>query len=138
MTEVQVLKMLKSSRHATEVEEVLETIGAREFGPGESPLRELAQIGFLLRQGVTVSQITSLYQTDHFPALRSPEAQSALVQLVEREGHETIISQVKFLPDEDSCRYLASENHQFEVAFFLSFLQLSKGTSVFCSLKYNR
>lgn len=95
VSEVQVLKMLKTARHATEVEEILETINAREFGPGESPLRELAQIGFLLRQGVAVSQITGLYQADHFPALRSPEAQSALVQLVEREGHETLISQVR-------------------------------------------
>jgi len=86
--------MVKASRHATEVEEILELIRAREFGPGESPLRELAQIGFLLRQGVTVNQITSVYHADHFPALRTPEAQSALVQLVEREGHETLISQV--------------------------------------------
>jgi hypothetical protein len=50
---------------------------------------------FLVRHGVTVYEITSVYhETDQFPALRTPTAQSALVSLVEREGHGALISQV--------------------------------------------
>ncbi|PSN29187.1 hypothetical protein C0J52_25667 [Blattella germanica] len=84
----------QETKMATEVEELMKFVRAKEFGPGESPLRELAKIGFLVRQGVSVNEITTLYQADKFPALRSPEAQSAMVQLVEREGHGTLISQV--------------------------------------------
>lgn len=80
---------------AREVEEIMETLHAKEFGPGEAPLRELATIGFLVRQGVSVNEINeSLYKTDNFPALKTPEAQNALVQLVEREGHGPLITQV--------------------------------------------
>lgn len=85
---------VEETKMATEVEELMKFVRAKEFGPGESPLRELAQIGFLVRQGVSVNEITTLYEADHFPALRTPEAQSAMVQLVEREGEGTLISQV--------------------------------------------
>jgi hypothetical protein len=80
---------------AQEVEEIMEELNAREFGPGEQPLRELATIGYLIRQGVTDNEINeTLYRTDKFPALKTPDAQNALVQLVERKGHGPIISQV--------------------------------------------
>jgi len=84
----------EETKMVTEVEEFMKFVRAKEFGPGESPLRELAQIGFLVRQGVSVNEITALYEADHFPSLRTPEAQSAMVQLVEREGHGALVSQV--------------------------------------------
>lgn len=87
-------QIYEEAKHAREVEEILEFVGAKQFGPGENPLRELAQIGFLVRNGVTVSEITNLYYEDYFPALKTPEAQSAMVQLVEREGHSALISEV--------------------------------------------
>ncbi|XP_023246864.1 titin-like [Copidosoma floridanum] len=80
---------------AQEVEEIMELFHASEFGPAEQPLRELATIGYLVRQGVTVHEINeSLYKTDKFPALKTPDAQNALVQLVERQGHGPLITQV--------------------------------------------
>lgn len=80
---------------AREVDEMMELLDAKEFGPGESPLRELATIGYLVRQGVSVNEINeSLYRTEMFPALKTPDAQNALVQLVERKGHGPLISQV--------------------------------------------
>lgn len=85
---------VEETKMATEVEELLKFVRAKEFGPGESPLRELAQIGFLVRQGVSVNEITTLYEADRFPALRTPEAQSAMVQVVERQGQGALISQV--------------------------------------------
>lgn len=97
ITEVTVEKIIKEHEKniAREVEELMDVMNANEFGPGESPLRELATIGFLVRQGVSVNEINeSLYRTDKFPALRTPDAQNALVQLVERQGHGPLITQV--------------------------------------------
>lgn len=97
VTEVKVEQVIKEQVEeiAKEVEELMTILHAPDFGPGELPLRELATIGYLVRQGVSVNEINeSLYQTDKFPALRTPDAQSALVQLVEREGHGPLISQV--------------------------------------------
>lgn len=79
---------------AKEVTEILEQIKAKEFGPGEHPLRELAEIGYLVRNGITVKEVTVLYHEDKFPSLKSPEAQSALVNVVERKGHGPLISEV--------------------------------------------
>ncbi|KAK2586833.1 hypothetical protein KPH14_009772, partial [Odynerus spinipes] len=95
--EITVEEILETEREhiAREVEEILEVLQAKEFGPGETPLRELATIGYLVRQGVSVTEINeSLYTTDKFPALRTPDAQNALIQLVEREGHGPLITQV--------------------------------------------
>lgn len=80
---------------AREVDEIMELLDVKEFGPGESPLRELATIGYLVRQGVSVNEINEcLYRTEIFPALKTPDAQNALVQLVERKGYGPLISQV--------------------------------------------
>jgi len=80
---------------AREVDNIMEMLDAKEFGPGESPLRELATIGYLVRQGVSVNEINEcLYRTEIFPALKTPDAQNALVQLVERKGHGPLITQV--------------------------------------------
>lgn len=80
---------------AREVEEIMEFFKAPEFKAAEKPLRELAAIGYLVRHGITVHEINeSLYRSDDFPALKTPDAQNALVQLVEREGHGALITQV--------------------------------------------
>lgn len=79
---------------AREVKEVLELVKAKEFGPGENPLRELAEIGYLHRSGITVREITVLYGEDKFPHLKTPEAQNAMVNVVDRKGHGPLISEV--------------------------------------------
>lgn len=87
-------KDLENFKIADEVNEILDMIEASKFGTGEMPLRELATIGYLVQRGITVNEITHLYNADSFPALKYPESQAALVQLVEREGHGTLISEV--------------------------------------------
>lgn len=94
-TQKGIIKMVESdSRAVAEINELLEVINAKEFGPGESPLRELAKIGFMMRSGITTEQIESLYDSQYFPALRVPQSQSALVRLVERQGHGALITEV--------------------------------------------
>lgn len=95
--EVSVEQIIEEQKEniAEEVEDIMDLFSAPEFGPAEQPLRELATIGYLVRQGVTVYEINeSLYRTDKFPALKTPDAQNALVQLVERKGHGPLITQV--------------------------------------------
>lgn len=91
---VEELIVKEEMKMAKEVTEILEQIKAKEFGPGESPLRELAEIGYLVRNGITVKEVTVLYNEDKFPSLKTPEAQSALVNVVERKGHGPLISEV--------------------------------------------
>lgn len=91
---VKKIKITKKKQLNKAIEETLEFTKAIEFGPGENPLRELAEIGFLFRNGVTVNDVTVLYHADKYPSLKTPEAQSAMVNLVERQGHGALISQV--------------------------------------------
>ena len=94
-TQKGIIRMVEGdSRVVAEINELLEVINAKEFGPGESPLRELAKIGFMMRNGLTTEQIESLYDSQYFPALRVPQSQSALVRLVERQGHGALITEV--------------------------------------------
>lgn len=79
---------------AKEITEILETIKVKEFGPGENPLREIAEIGYLLRNGITTKEITVLYHEEKFPSLKTPEAQSALVSVIERKGYGPLVSEV--------------------------------------------
>ncbi|KAI8118244.1 Titin [Lucilia cuprina] len=82
-------------RQHKEVNLLLETIEAESFGViGESALRDLATMGLLIRHGCTILEIIYMYEQNIFISLKKPEAQSALVQLVEREGHEELISQI--------------------------------------------
>lgn len=50
VTVVKVQEIIKTQKvkMAKEVDDIMDLMNAREFGPGESPLRELAQIGYLL------------------------------------------------------------------------------------------
>lgn len=94
-TQKGIIRMVESdTRVAAQINDLLEVINAKEFGAGESPLRELAKIGFMMRSGITTEQIESLYDSQYFPALRVPQSQSALVRLVERQGHGALITEV--------------------------------------------
>jgi hypothetical protein len=54
---------------ATQVEEVLQFVNAAEFGPAESPLRELATVGLLLRHGMTVDEVRDEDKRDDYRLL---------------------------------------------------------------------
>lgn len=89
-------KIIRKSemKMAKEVTDMLEFVRAKEFGPGQRPLREIAEIGYLLNNGITVKEVTVLYEEDKFPSLKTPQAQSAMVNVVERKGYGALISEV--------------------------------------------
>lgn len=99
---------IENFKVAEEVNSILETIQAHQFGSGERPLRELATIGHLLKKGVEKTEIIQLYNADFFPALKLPESQSALVQLVERQGYENLIAEALNVESTDDENLLAS------------------------------
>lgn len=85
--------IIEISQHE-DVTTILETIDTEIFKAGEKSLRDLATISVLLTYGLEISEITYLYEANIFPTLKDPETQAALVQLVEREGHEELIAQI--------------------------------------------
>ncbi|CAH1113157.1 unnamed protein product [Psylliodes chrysocephalus] len=89
-------KIIRKSelKMAKEVSQMLKFTSPKEFGPGENPLREIAEIGYLLKNGITVKEVTVLYEEDRFPSLKSPQAQSAMVNVVERKGYGPLVSEV--------------------------------------------
>lgn len=54
---------LRTPTAALEVDETLDRVELTEFGPAESPLRELATIGVLTRHGITTEQVTRFYES---------------------------------------------------------------------------
>uniref|UniRef100_A0A182JHS2 Ig-like domain-containing protein n=1 Tax=Anopheles atroparvus TaxID=41427 RepID=A0A182JHS2_ANOAO len=99
---------VESVKNSVEVREILTNLKAKEFGPGEAPLRDLATIAFMVKHGVTVSEITSFYQANHFPALQKPESQSAMVLLLEREGYANIVTEILTETDMDETQLAAT------------------------------
>lgn len=77
-----------------EVNQILISIGLSKFGVCETALRELATIGCLLQKGTTVYDVMRMYDADIFPYLKIPESQAAMVQLVERHGYGSIITDI--------------------------------------------
>lgn len=82
---------LKSSE---EVNAIMKKLEGKSFTTGESSLRDLATISFMVEKGLQVKEIEKLFQANLFPELQSPEAQCALVQLLERHGLATLVSDV--------------------------------------------
>lgn len=114
---------IENFKIAEEVNSILETIQAHQFGSGEQPLRELATVGHLLAKGVEISEIMKLYSADFFPALRMPESQSAMVQLVERQGYETLITEIL-----NSVESIEDENLLASTVGFRAFMRLVEVT----------
>lgn len=115
---------LENFKVADEVNAILETIEAHQFGSGERPLREIATVAHLLKRGVEISEIIQLYDNDFFPALKLPESQSALVQLVERQGYENLIAEI--LHDSSS----EDENLLASTVGFRAFMRMVEVTKV--------
>lgn len=106
--EVFSVEEMENFKVADEVNAILETIEAHQFGSGERPLRELATVGHLLRRGIEIMEIIQLYDANFFPALKLPESQSALVQLVERQGYENLIAEILHATSSEDENLLAS------------------------------
>lgn len=88
------LKDINDLKNSKEVNEILSKLSGKNFGTEEESVKELATVSFMLQSGLSTSDVQKLFQANQFPNLQKTESQSALVQLLEREGHETIVSEI--------------------------------------------
>lgn len=88
------LKDINDLKTSDEVNSMLKKLQDKNFPSGEESLRELATIAYMIQKGLEVSNINKLFQANLLPALQTPESQCALVQLLERHGHATFVSEV--------------------------------------------
>jgi len=88
------LKDINDLKNSKEVNEILSKISGKNFGAEEESVKELATVSYMLQSGLSTNDIQKLFQANQFPNLQKTESQSALVQLLEREGHETIVSEI--------------------------------------------
>jgi hypothetical protein len=82
---------LKSSN---EIDEIMNKFTTHDFGKEKESIRELATVSYMLQNGLSTSEVQKLFQSSLFPSLKTTESQSALVQVLEREGHAKIVSDI--------------------------------------------
>lgn len=88
------LKDMNDLKNSKEVNEMMKKLEDKSFTTGGDSLRELATIAYMIQSGLKVCDIEKLFQMNLFPDLETPESQCALVQLLERHGHATLVSEV--------------------------------------------
>jgi Immunoglobulin I-set domain len=87
-------KDIHDLKNSAEVNELMRKVESKDFKTGAEPLRELVTIAFMVQKGLAVGDVEKLYQANIFPELQTPESQCALVQLLERQGHAGLVSEV--------------------------------------------
>lgn len=88
------LKDINDLKTSAEVNELMTKLENKSFKTGTESLRELVTISFMMQKGLSVEEVDKLFQANVFPELQTPESQCALVQLLERHGHATLVSEV--------------------------------------------
>ena len=88
------LKDINDLKASKDVDDIMKHFHSKSFTSGESTLRELATIAFMIQKGLDPKEIDKLFQNNLFPDLKTPESQCALVQIIERHGHAKLLSEV--------------------------------------------
>lgn len=88
------LKDISDLKNSKEVENILKNLDIQNFGKGIESIRELATIGYMIKNGLRVDEIDKLFQANLFPELSTPESQCVLVTLLEKHGHAALVSEV--------------------------------------------
>lgn len=101
-----------------EIADMLKEINFEHYGPGIETIKELTIIGYLIAKGSSIENIKQIYNTNGFAALKQPESQFALVQLVEREGHGKLISDILV------TEHVADDELLASTVGFLAFLKM--------------
>lgn len=101
-----------------EITKLFKRINLESYGPGVDTIKELTIIGYLMQQGSSIDDIKHIYNTNGFAALKQPESQFALVQLVEREGHGKLITEILI------AEHIADDELLASTVGFLAFLKM--------------
>lgn len=109
---------LRNLANDTEIATLFDQINVDNYGPGLETIKDLTIIGYLMQQGSGIDDIKNIYNTDGFTALKQPESQFALVQLIEREGHGKLITDILI------AEHIADDNILASTVGFLAFLKM--------------
>lgn len=66
----------------------------QEFDLSAKPVPELASVSTLLHEGVSCEEMLTIVKAGELPALKLPETQWPLIQIMDRLGQTAIVSQV--------------------------------------------
>lgn len=88
------LKDINDLKNSNEVNDLMNQLEKKSFETGKESLRELATVSYMIQKGLSTDEVDKLFQMNLFPELQTPESQCALVQLLEKHGHATLVSEV--------------------------------------------
>lgn len=88
------LKNLADLKNCKEVNCMMEKLNSKGFTTEKASLRELSTIAYMIKKGLSLKAIETLFQSNAFPDLQTPESQCALVQLLERHGEASLVTDI--------------------------------------------
>ena len=96
------MKMVQKAN--VNVEQIFGESVSKEFGTQEAPKQELAKVSVMMKEGVQAHEIVSMVDAGQLPALKQPDAQMALLNIVEKQGHTALACEVVI---EDSVKTIS-------------------------------
>ena len=67
---------------------------SREFGPSSEPTKEMAAVGYMLKEGVRCDEVITMVESGLLPNLQKPQAQIPLVSMVAEKGYIGTVCEV--------------------------------------------
>ena len=87
---------LRMVKHAKNIkpDTLFKEIVPKEMGLFSSTTQELTKVSQMLNQGVETEEIIACCEAGKLPALKKPETQQPLINMVEKHGHSVMVAQV--------------------------------------------
>jgi hypothetical protein len=85
---------LENVKNSKQINEIMTQFNRSDFGSESEAVKELVTINYMIQNGLSTAEIQKLIQMKYFPTLLNTSTQSALVQLLEREGHEKFVADI--------------------------------------------
>lgn len=100
-----------------DVEHLITETLPKEFSPErQEPVKEVAKVTLLVKEGVQAEEIISMIEAGEFPELSKPESQAPLVKAVRKEGRSPIVCQI--LIEESVKEIIKGESPLLFIKFF--------------------
>lgn len=87
---------LRMVKHAKNIkpDALFKEIVPKEMGLFSSSTQELTKVSQMINQGIETEEIIAFCEAGKLPALKKPETQQPLINIVEKHGHSVMVAQV--------------------------------------------
>lgn len=87
---------LRMVKHAKNIkpETLFKEVIPKEMGMFSSTTQELTKVSQMINQGIETEEIIAWCKAGKLPALKKPETQQPLINIVEKHGHSVMVAQV--------------------------------------------